>query len=253
MSPSIWTQCAGDSDVTVGPLDATPWRVVEAQHQVSTRKLVDSLDEQVLLESLIDTAKPADPTGGRLHYLLSTPFRYPPLRHGSRFATRREPSLWYGSEHQRTLFADAAYYRLLFLEGSRADLAALTTWHTAFTARVHTARGVDLTRSPFAAHRSAIADRADYAAAQQLGRDMRAAAIDAFRYPSARDPDEGTHIALFTVAAFAVTRPQSAETWHCTASRDRVEFVRRDLTATIAFAFDRHLFLVDGALPSPAA
>ena len=250
MSLSIWTQCAGDSNV--GPLDATPWRVVEAQHQVSTRKLVDSLDEQALLESLIDTAKPPDLTKGRLHYLLSTPFRYPPLRHGSRFGTRREPSLWYGSEHQRTLFADAAYYRLLFLEGSRADLDALTTWHTAFTARVHTTRGVDLTRSPFTAHRNAIADRVDYAAAQQLGAEMRAASIEAFRYPSARDPDEGTHIALFAAGVFAVTRPQSAETWHCTATRARVEFVRRDLTTTIAFAFGRDVFLVDGTLPSPA-
>ena len=44
MSSSIWTRCAGDSEIR--PLRRSPWRVVEAQHQVSTRKLVDSLDEQ---------------------------------------------------------------------------------------------------------------------------------------------------------------------------------------------------------------
>ena len=45
MSSSIWTQCAGDS--RVGPLQLSPWRVVESQHHVSTRKLVDSLDELI--------------------------------------------------------------------------------------------------------------------------------------------------------------------------------------------------------------
>ena len=77
MSSSIWTRCAGDSELR--PLRLSPWRVVESQHQVSTRKLVDSADEQALLEELIDGAKPPDLTRGRLHYLLFTPFRYPPL------------------------------------------------------------------------------------------------------------------------------------------------------------------------------
>ncbi len=54
MSSSIWTQCAGDSRLCSLQLDA--WRVVESQHHVSTRKLVDTLDEQALLEELIDTA-----------------------------------------------------------------------------------------------------------------------------------------------------------------------------------------------------
>ena len=96
MSSSIWTRCAGDSEIRA--LRLSPWRVVEAQHQVSTRKLVDSADEQILLEELIERVKPADRTGGRWHYLLATPFRYPPLRHGSRFGGRHEPGIWYGSE-----------------------------------------------------------------------------------------------------------------------------------------------------------
>ena len=43
MSSSIWMQCGGDSNLA--GLEREPWRVVEAQHQVSTRKLVDSDDE----------------------------------------------------------------------------------------------------------------------------------------------------------------------------------------------------------------
>ena len=119
MSSSIWTRCAGDSELR--PLRLSPWRVVESQHQVSTRKLVDSAHEQLLLEQLIDGAKPPDLTGGRSHYLLFTPFRYPPLRHGSRFGRRHERGIWYGSLELRSAFAEVAYYRLLFLEGRFVD------------------------------------------------------------------------------------------------------------------------------------
>src|SRR6478672_10673303 len=116
MSSSIWTRCAGDSEIR--RLQLTASRVVESQHQVSTRKLVDSNEEQALLEELIDGVKPLDVTNGKLHYLLSTPFRYPPLRHGSRFGRRHERGIWYGSLTRRPAFAEVSYYRLLFLEGT---------------------------------------------------------------------------------------------------------------------------------------
>ena len=118
MSFSIWMRCAGDSELRT--LRLSPWRVVEAQHQVSTRKLVDSTEEQILLEEMIDSVKPPDITQGRLHYLLFTPFRYPPLPHGSRFGGRHEQGIWYGSTELRSAFAEVSYYRLLFIEGSKA-------------------------------------------------------------------------------------------------------------------------------------
>lgn len=58
MSSSIWTLCAGESEIAPLALDA--WRAVEAQHQVATRKLVDSDAEQQLLEEMIDTVKPPE-------------------------------------------------------------------------------------------------------------------------------------------------------------------------------------------------
>jgi hypothetical protein len=251
MSPSIWTQCAGGSEVR--PLRLTALRVVEAQHQVSTRKLVDSLEEQALLEQLIETAKPPDRVPGRLHVLLSTPFRYPPLVHGSRFGTRHEPGVWYGSESRRPLFAEVAYYRLVFLDGTRAALDPLATWHTAFSVAVQTPRGIDLMAPPFAAHRAAIGSPVDYAAAQALGADMRGAGVEAFRYPSARDAQGGVNVGAFTPAVFGAARPRGFETWHCTATRRRVEIVRRDFSETTAFVFPRDEFLVRGRLPVPAA
>ena len=250
MSSSIWTRCAGDSELRA--LRLSPWRVVEAQHQVSTRKLVDSADEQALLEELIERVKPPETTGARLHYLLFTPFRYPPLRHGSRFGARHERGIWYGSEERRTAFAEIAYYRLLFLEGSEAQLGAVTTQLTAFTVRMRTLRGVDLVSPPFDAHRRTIASPAKYTASQALGTAMRDAGVELFRYPSARDPDGGVNVAALSPVVFGAAKPHGFETWHCTADRVRVELTRGDFSRRETFAFARSHFLVSGALPSPA-
>lgn len=250
MSSSIWTRCAGDSELRA--LRSSPWRVVEAQHQVSTRKLVDSAGEQALLEEMIDRVKPPDLTAGKLHYLLFTPFRYPPLAHGSRFGARHERGIWYGSADRRTAFAEVAYYRLLFLEGTRASLGTLTTALTAFTASVRTSKGIDLARPPFYAHRRAISSPTSYASSQALGTAMRMAGVEAFRYSSARDAEDGINVGIFIPAVFGNTKPKTLETWHCAASRERVDITQADYFKRDMFAFPRSQFLVQGVLPVPA-
>lgn len=250
MSSSIWTRCGGASELRT--LRLTPWRVVEAQHLVSTRKLVGSVAEQEVLEELIDGVKPPAPTRGRLHYLLFTPFRYPPLAHGSRFGTRHEPGIWYGSLEQRTAFAEVAYYRLLFLEGTRADLGVVTTPLTAFTVPVRTPRGVDLGAPPFDAFRRSIASPVRYDATQALGTAMRADGVELACYPSARDAEHGANVAAFTPAVFGATRPRGLEIWVALASTDGVECVRSDYFSRMSFAYPRSQFLVKGTLPSPA-
>jgi RES domain-containing protein len=250
MSSSIWTECAGSSEIR--PLSAAPWRVVEAQHQVATRKLVDSDEEQALLEEVLERHKPPLPVGARLHYLLFTPFRYPPLRHGSRFAARHERGVWYGAESLRTAFAEVAYYRLLFLDGTRADLGLVETDLTAFQAKVRTRRGVDLTKGPFRRVRSLLASKTSYAATQPLGTAMREAGVEAFRYPSARDAAGGSNLGVFSPDAFATRRPRRFETWRCVATRAAVELAKRDYGRRLAHRFPREDFLVDGRLPRPA-
>ncbi len=250
MSSTIWTRCAGDSEIH--PLRLTPWRVVESQHQVSTRRLVDSDAEQRVLEAMIETAKPPDRTAGRLHYLLFTPFRYPPLRHGSRFGRRTEPGIWYGSETLPTAFAEIAYYRLLFLEGTSADLGTVETELTAFRSDARTDRGIDLTAPPFASHEPVLASPVRYAETQALGAAMREAGVEAFRYRSARDVLGGVNVAVLSPAAFGRRRPRGFENWHCTASRPRVEVASRGYFGRTVHAYAREAFLVEGVLPSPA-
>ena len=115
MSSAIWTHAELLSSSV--PLKARAWRVVEAQHRVSTAKLTDNSAEQERLEQLIETTKPVIPEECRhLNYLLSTPFRYAAAYPtGSRF--RRSgftAGVFYAAEMSKTAITEIAFYRLLF-------------------------------------------------------------------------------------------------------------------------------------------
>ena len=251
MSQNIWTQCGALSNL--GRYQGGAKRVVEAQHITSTRKLVDSDAEQELLEQLIDGHKPAVPNGmGRLHYLLYTPFRYPPLRHGSRFSTRQERGIWYGSEQIRTALAEVSYYRLVFLDGTSAELKPVIVDLTSFEVAMESDRFIDLTTSPFDAYAETISSRSKYLESQQIGREMRESGITAFRYHSARDRDGGANLALFDASCFTSLVPTGFRTWRCVAAKNAVEISGKDFLSRLHYRFPRSDFEVDGKLPTPA-
>lgn len=250
MSPSIWTRCAAPFSRIAGSFR----RVVESQFVNSTRKLLDSDAEQAVLEDLLDTrAKLPVPLGfENLHYLLYTPFRHPPLRNGSRFGTRAERGILYGSHDLPTCFAEVAYYRLLFLEGTTANLGTVQVDLTAFRFGVAAVRGVDLTRPPFAQFEAELSSKVNYQEAQQLGREMREEGAQCCLFISARAVQRGVNVAVFD-NVFSPTRPSGEERWACTTSRARVEFKASTLLGEAAsFSFERAQFEVEGRLPAPA-
>jgi RES domain len=209
-----WTPAALSSERRA--LSGTCWRLVEAQHRVSTMKLVDTLPEQHLLESILDATKPpVPPECERVHYLLSTPFRYgAPYPAGSRF--RRAgltAGVFYASATVATAVAEMAFHRLLFYADSPA-----TPWpsdagdYTAFSVRFRARAGLDLTRVPFDAERARWTHPSDYGPCQTLADAARDAGVDALRYASARDPG-GINVALLTCRAFAVRAPLARQTW----------------------------------------
>lgn len=210
---ATWTPGALASEAR--PLAGRCWRVVEAQHVVSTLKLVDTLAEQHLLEQILDESKPPVPPECRhLHYLLSTPFRYgAPYPAGSRF--RRAgltPGVYYASEKPATAVAEMAFRRLLFFAESPA-----TPWpvnaseFTAFMVRFRTTKGLDLSAPPFRAQAARWSDPIDYAATQALADAFRPAGGELLRYPSARAP--GRNLALLTCRAFTSREPRERQTW----------------------------------------
>jgi hypothetical protein len=245
-----WQDCLADSQPV--KLSGTLLRLVESQEQVATSQLVGSLERQAVLESLLDATKPPLRKGSEaLHYLLATPFRYPPLQHGSRFGTRGEPSLFYGSLEARTVLAEAAYYRFVFWSGmATPPTGKLDTQHTLFGAAYRTAQGLQLQAPPFVDHRAALASPSDYRASQALGAAMRAAGIEAFEFVSARDQQTGINVALFTPRAFAKKEPVSQEAWLCELTGERVRF--RAARGRDIHDFPRAIFEVAGVLPWPA-
>lgn len=244
-----WDAClAGTPPVR---LAGTLLRLVESQEQVATRQLVRSLERQALLEEMLDATKPPLRRGsGSLHYLLATPFRYPPLKHGSRFGRRSEPSLCYGSLQTATVLAEAAYYRFVYWYGMAIPPAGkLDTQHTLFGAAYRSARGLRLQAPPFDAYRADLASPSDIRASQALGTAMRAAGIEAFEFVSARDPAGGINVALFTPGAFARKAPVSQEAWLCELTGEHVRFRAARGRALHDFSLDT--FRVAGALPWP--
>ena len=251
MSPNIWTLCAGPSRFRRFELLA--WRVVEAQHRVSTRALVDTLEEQSLLEEIVDEVKPPRPTDSRfagLHFLLWTPFRHPPLRRGSRFGRRHERSLWYGAERLETSLAEKCYYQLLFIAGTAAHIPRASCDWTAFSVPIATRRGIDLTAPPFARHHVHISSPISHAASQTLGTAMRSAGVEAFRFSSARCPQRGVNVGLFE-PAFAGSRPRRQQTWRCEATPGRCEVFALNSLDSRVLSFPRATYEVNGELPFP--
>lgn len=245
----IWTACR--EEVTFLAIEGEALRVVESQEQVATSNLVDSLSEQSLLEEMLERSKPPLPASTEgLHYLLATPFRYPPLPCGSRFGRRFEPGLFYSSQKLATALSEAAYYRFVFWSGmeSPPPSSRLMTQHTVFATNYRTVAGLQLQNPPFTGYEKFLIDPGDYTITQQLGSAMRAEGVSAFEYISARDPDKGINVALFSPDAFKDNGPSGQQAWLCETQADKVVFAQ----ANNVFQFDIDTFLADGVLPRPA-
>jgi hypothetical protein len=235
------------------PISGVVLRLVESQEQVATNQLVSSLARQCVLEDLLEATKPAPRAGSsQLHYLLATPFRYPPLQWGSRFGKRHEPSLFYGALETRTVLCEAAYYRFLFWHGmSTPPQRKLDTQHTLFGAAFHTDHGLRLQDAPFIEQRASLTDPSNYLASQALGSQMRQAGVQAFEFISARDPQAGINVALFTPEALAANEPVTQTAWLCELSIEHVRF--NAVHSKLMFEFQLDQFLIDGKLPQPAS
>jgi len=192
------------------------FRIVEAQHSISTDRLVDDAAEQEVLEELIEGVKPTMPPEARkLHHLLGTPFRYGYAKE-TRFRRAHErPGIFYGSESEETAVAETAYWRMRFFSASPGmTLPTTTLEHLAYSIRVAVERALDLTIPPLSASRSLWIDPNDYRPCQRLADRARRIGTQLIRYESARDPSGGVNGALFDPSAFQKPVPTNEQTWH---------------------------------------
>jgi hypothetical protein len=240
MSSSTWTPAALSSEAR--PLSGTCWRLVEAQHRVSTLKLVDTVEEQSVLEDLIQNTKPVLPADcAHLHYLLSTPFRYGAVYPvGSRF--RRAgltEGVFYAAEEPHTAVAEVVFYRLLFYAESPG-----TPWpqnaaeYTAFSAAYATKKGIDLTAGKLQKDKTLWTYLTDYEPCWRLADSSRLANVDVIRYQSVRDPRHGFNLALLTGRAFTKSKPVREQTWRIRLSEAGAQALCESPRSGITFGRD---------------
>jgi hypothetical protein len=183
------------------------WRFVDAQSHVSARKLVDSFDEQKILDGLIEAITPAVPSECQgLAEIISRPFRYAPYPNGSRFRRAGLTSgVYYAAEEPRTAAAEMAFYRLLFFfESPDTPWPANPLQCTGFSTTIFSHRSLDLTKPPLDADRSVWRHPMNYEPCQAFAEAAREAEAEILRYESARDPERGgVCVAVLSCTAFS--------------------------------------------------
>lgn len=250
---------------SAGRLIGRLYRIIESQEEVATRSLVDSLHKQAILESLLEQSKPARlPGSEELHYLLATPFRYPPLPWGSRFGGTAEAGIFYGSKTVDTVLAEAAYYRLLLLNDMEpAPSAPVTSFHQIFSAKYCADPGVRFQSESWQELWPQLTHSTNYSFCQQLGAQLRECGIHGLETPSARaissgisalpiSTSEGINVALFNPQALLRRQPTIEAEVTAESSAEGVSFLVKSGDGIQARSFARDVFLVSGQLPLPA-
>ncbi|KTC68703.1 RES domain protein [Legionella birminghamensis] len=246
----IWSEVKGMNEIQ--PLMASIFRFVESQEQIATLNLVNNVYEQGVLEELLESTKnPLPEKPPSMHYLLTTPFRYPPLRYGSRFGTTLERGIFYGSLNLLTALTETAYYRFVYILGPETPFhSIISSEYSSFSVSVKSEAGVFLDEQPFSKYESILTSPNSYSETQQLGSNMRQDGVEVFRYISARDKNKGKNIALFTPEAFHSDKPSKRTTWLCQASIKEIGFISKE--NNLRTMFMQEDFWVNGAFPSPA-
>ena len=233
------------------PLAGTVLRLVQQQGIDALGPLVDDLDQLARLEALVERSKPPMPSLPASHPLLSSPFRYPPLRHGSRFEGREHRGMFYGSRTRIGSLVEGAYDALLFWEGfSEPPKAPIRRRQTLFSVLLQTNRGRQLQDLVDAAAQAALRDPRQYGPTQRLGSWMREEGIEVFEYLSARTREPLVQVGVFTPAALVSTPFDQVEITG-EVNGDHASFLSHD-DGTV-HRFPRELFLVEGELPRAAA
>ncbi len=211
--------------------DETPWieinakvyRIVESDLEVATSSITTSLAEQSRLEELLDEIKPIA-QASRKHYLLTTPFRYPPLKYGSRYGTSNMKSFFYGSKEPITCLYECAYYRFLFLNDMEVPYnQPIQTNHLLFSCSVSAKKSLELTHERFRPIRETITHHADYTATQKIGNWAMENDFEVIKFPSARH-EPGINYAVASINNIKSNEPKNIERLPCTSTKNRIVF-----------------------------
>jgi len=224
-------------------------RVVESQEKVATMNLVDTLVEQSLLEDLIEESKPCAHQTNR-HYLIKTPFRYPPLKHGSRFGSRFENGIFYAGQTLRSAICESAFYSFYFMSRTTTPYKdAIINHKTSFSVKVEDKKHIALTEISDPAIKSKLMHKSNYQYTQSIGKKMREQNASSFSFPSARCEKE-VNIGVFDIHSI-VGEPKNYQNWEVKQTAKNILFYCQ-INPSLNLSFDINDFLIDGVLPMPS-
>ena len=225
-------------------------RMVETQEYAATTSLVDDLEEQAILEQILDDFKPSYAADTQnLHYLISTPFRYPPLMYGSRFGSITEASYFYASESIESCLAEAAFYRFYLIDGTETPFPKMIqSEHSLFFVQVASQQTLDLTQIADPAIQTQLTDPNCYSFTQKVGQDARQIGVDLLRYFSARSKTQGINIAIDNHTVIQSEKPEDKVEYICQLD-PKTGILRFSQPRTFPIMFTREQYLVDGKLP----
>jgi hypothetical protein len=200
------------------------WRGVEAQHVVSTMRLVDTAEEQDLLEALLEASKPPLPVAAQpKHYLLATPFRYSPA-HPSRFRPAHSKGQWYGAQSVYAACAEVAYWRHRFILDSAGLLDQVVLTEHSFFQAVLEGASIDLMEPPWVQARADWTHGSDYAANHAVASEAQRRGVQWLSYESVRAPGERCAVAFDVDSLYEPAQglDRTLQRWVCKASRTSV-------------------------------
>ncbi|MBC7683084.1 MAG: RES family NAD+ phosphorylase [Ferruginibacter sp.] len=206
-------------------LESDVWRAIDTQDAVATLRLLDTLEELLVLEQILAGSLPIlPPDTAHLHPLLSTPFRFTAPQ-PSRFRPAQAPGIWYGADSPEAACAELGYWRWRFLLDSEGlHNAELVGTHTLFHAVV-AGHCLNLDSPPWNALVAQWSHPTDIRACQALAGLAQTSEkpVQWIRYPSARSPG-GHCAAVFDPQALTVVAPHAQETWVIKISAQRLIF-----------------------------
>lgn len=227
------------------------WRVVETQEIAATMSITSNSADQARLEQLLDDIKPPIPSSyNQLSYLMYTPFRYPPLRHGSRYGSTWERGIFYGSRRLVTALAETAVYFWLFQQGMKTlgPATEIQDYRTAFAVPLSSEKAMDLTAKNFGAVKEKLTSTHSWEFTQKVGTALREHGVEFWLFPSARLADQ-TNIAVVSDKAFFQKKPSEQQQWHCKLTQTHCIFAR---AGAKSIEFKRSDFEIEGRIPHPA-
>lgn len=206
-------------------LESNVWRAVDSLDAVATLRLVDTLDELLVLEQILaDSLPPLPPDTAHLYPLLYTPFRFTAPT-PSRFRPAQTPGIWYGADSPEAACAEVGYWHWRFLMDSEGlQQSALLGTYTLFHAVV-AGHCLNLDSPPWNAVAAQWSHPTDIRACQALTTLAQAHAtpVQWIRYASARSPDSYC-AAVFDPQALTMVEPHAQETWAIKISAQRLIF-----------------------------